>query len=142
MSHSLISMPSSGTRHRNGIAIRKFFLHVSREEQQRRLLQRLDRRSKNWKFSIADAHSAKHWKAYMSAYEDAIRETSTPHAPWYVVPADRKWFTRFVVAAAVVDAFEEMKLAFPSMTPAKRRQLAAFRAALAGARTGGNAKRA
>jgi PPK2 family polyphosphate:nucleotide phosphotransferase len=127
---------------RNGVAILKFFLHVSREEQRRRLLQRLDRRSKNWKFSTADAQTSNHWKAYMKAHEDAIRETSTPHAPWYVVPADHKWFTRLVVAAAVVDALAEMDLAFPSVTRAKRKQLAAVRAALAGPQTSGSEKRA
>jgi len=117
---------------RNGIAIRKFFLHVSPEEQRRRLLQRLEQPSKNWKFSMADADTSNDWKAYMRAYEAAIRETSTPHAPWYVVPADHKWFTRLVVADAVVDALEEMDLAFPKVTRAQRKQLAIVRDALAG----------
>jgi PPK2 family polyphosphate:nucleotide phosphotransferase len=117
---------------RNGIAIRKFFLNVSRREQRRRLLQRLDRRSKNWKFSLADAQAADQWKPYMNAYEDAIRATSTSYAPWYVVPADHKWFTRLVVAAAVIDALEEMDLAFPKVDRAQRKQLAAARVALNG----------
>jgi PPK2 family polyphosphate:nucleotide phosphotransferase len=115
---------------RNGIAIRKFFLHVSRREQRRRLLQRLDQRSKNWKFSPADAQTADRWQPFMNAYEDAIRETSTSYAPWYVVPADHKWFTRLVVAAAVIDALEEMDLAFPKVDRAQRKQLAAARVAL------------
>ena len=127
---------------RNGIAIRKFFLHVSRQEQKRRLLQRLDQRSKNWKFSMADADTANDWKAYMKAYEEAIRETSTPHAPWYVVPADHKWFTRLVVADAVVAALEEMNLAFPKVTRAQRKQLAIVRAALGAPKGHGRKNRA
>ena len=117
---------------RNGIAIRKFFLHVSQEEQKRRLLDRLDRPEKNWKFSADDAQTRNQWKPYMKAYEDAIRETSTPYAPWYVVPADHKWFTRLVVVAAAIDALEEMDLAFPRVSRGKRKQLAAARAALEG----------
>jgi PPK2 family polyphosphate:nucleotide phosphotransferase len=117
---------------RNGIAIRKFFLYVSHEEQKRRLLKRLDQPAKNWKFSAADADTQNDWKAYMRAYEATIRETSTSHAPWYVVPADHKWFTRLVVAAAVVDALEEMALAFPTVSRETRKQLAAARAALNG----------
>jgi len=117
---------------RNGVAIRKFFLHVSRKEQQRRLLSRLDRPAKNWKFSIDDAQTRNHWKPYMKAYEDVIRSTSTSYAPWYVVPADHKWFTRLVVAAAVVDALEEMDLSFPKVDRAGRKRLAAARAELNG----------
>jgi PPK2 family polyphosphate:nucleotide phosphotransferase len=115
---------------RNGIAIRKFFLHVSREEQKRRFLQRLDQPSKNWKFSLGDARERTHWGDYMRAYEDMIRHTSSVHAPWYVVPADHKWFTRLVVGAAVVDALEEMALAFPKMDRAQRKALEAARAEL------------
>jgi PPK2 family polyphosphate:nucleotide phosphotransferase len=117
---------------RNGIAIRKFFLHVSQEEQQRRLLSRLDRPDKQWKFSPTDSESRNHWDRYMRAYEDTIRETSAPYAPWYVVPADHKWFTRLVVAAAVVDALEEMDLEFPKVTGKAREQLDAVRASLNG----------
>jgi PPK2 family polyphosphate:nucleotide phosphotransferase len=117
---------------RNGIAIRKFFLHVSREEQKRRLLERLDKPAKNWKFSADDVQTRNDWKTYMGAYQDAIAHTSTPHAPWYVVPADHKWFTRLVVAAAVVEALEGMNLAFPTLSRAKREQLASARAALEG----------
>jgi PPK2 family polyphosphate:nucleotide phosphotransferase len=115
---------------RNGIAIRKFFLHLSRDEQRRRFLRRLDRPSKNWKFSLGDVTERNLWKDYMRAYEDMIRHTSSPHAPWYVVPADNKWFTRLVVSAAVIDALEEMDLAFPKIDRAKRRELASARAAL------------
>jgi len=120
---------------RNGIAIRKFFLHVSREEQKRRFLNRLDQRSKNWKFSLADAEERKHWPKYMRAYEDMIRKTSSPHAPWYVVPADHKWFTRLIVGAAVIDALEELGVAYPTVDRDKRKDLAAARVALGGAAT-------
>jgi PPK2 family polyphosphate:nucleotide phosphotransferase len=115
---------------RNGVAIRKFFLHVSRDEQRRRFLGRLDEPAKNWKFSLLDVQERGRWDDYMAAYEDMIRNTSTAHAPWYVVPADHKWFTRLVVAAAIVDALEEMALAYPRVDGAKRRELQAVRAAL------------
>jgi PPK2 family polyphosphate:nucleotide phosphotransferase len=117
---------------RNGVVIRKFFLHVSPEEQQRRFLARLDDPDKNWKFSLADAHERSHWSAYMDAYEDMIRHTATQHAPWHVVPADHKWFTRLVVAAAVIDALESLALEFPKLDSAKRRELAAAREVLEG----------
>jgi PPK2 family polyphosphate:nucleotide phosphotransferase len=115
---------------RNGIAIRKFFLHVSRREQKRRFLERLEQPNKNWKFSLGDIRERDHWREYMRAYEAMIRRTSSPEAPWYVVPADNKWFTRLVVAAAVVDALEEMSLKFPRVDRAKRKELAAVRSAL------------
>src|SRR6185503_14587198 len=115
---------------RNGIAIRKFFLHVSRAEQRRRFRRRLELPSKNWKFSAADAKEGEYWRQYMRVYEDMIRHTSSSFAPWYVVPADNKWFTRLVVSSAIIDAMEEMNLAFPKMDSAKRRELAAARAAL------------
>jgi PPK2 family polyphosphate:nucleotide phosphotransferase len=115
---------------RNGIAILKFFLHVSRKEQKRRFLRRLDLRSKNWKFSTADAKERDRWRDYMRAYEQTIRRTSADHAPWYVVPADHKWFTRLVVVEAVVEALEEMHLAFPKVDREKRRELKAVRRAL------------
>jgi PPK2 family polyphosphate:nucleotide phosphotransferase len=115
---------------RNGIAIRKFFLHVSREEQKRRFMRRLEQPAKNWKFSLSDVKERSHWRDYMRAYEDMIRHTSSRQAPWYVVPADNKWFTRLVVGAAVIDALEEMDVAFPTMDRAKRKELAAARAAL------------
>jgi PPK2 family polyphosphate:nucleotide phosphotransferase len=117
---------------RNGIAIRKFFLHVSKAEQKRRFLRRLDEPARNWKFSLGDAKERRHWGDYMRAYEDMIRHTSSVHAPWYVVPADNKWFTRLVVGAAVIDAMEDMSLAFPTLDRAQRRALAAARAELDG----------
>jgi PPK2 family polyphosphate:nucleotide phosphotransferase len=117
---------------RNGIAIRKFFLHVSREEQKRRFLSRLDMPAKNWKFSLADARERNHWREYMRAYEDMIQNTSSEQAPWYVVPADHKWFTRLVVGAAVIDAIKEMHPEFPTVDRAQRKELAAVRATLAG----------
>ena len=98
---------------RNGIAIRKFFLHVSKDEQRDRFLKRIEDPSKNWKFSLGDVRERAYWNDYMTAYEDTIRHTATPHAPWYVVPADHKWFTRLVVAAAVIDALDEMNLEYP-----------------------------
>jgi PPK2 family polyphosphate:nucleotide phosphotransferase len=112
---------------RNGTVIRKFFLHVSRGEQKRRFLSRLDEPEKNWKFSATDVAERRHWKAYQRAYEDAIRETATPEAPWYVVPADHKWFTRLVVAAAIGDALSSLDLRYPTVTPAQRKALAAAR---------------
>jgi PPK2 family polyphosphate:nucleotide phosphotransferase len=116
----------------NGVVIRKFFLHVSRGEQRRRFLQRLEDPDKNWKFSLGDAKERGHWKHYMRAYEDMIQHTGTRHAPWFVVPADNKWFTRVVVAAAVIDALADLDLAYPKVDKAKRQELAAARAALKG----------
>jgi PPK2 family polyphosphate:nucleotide phosphotransferase len=116
---------------RNGIPVLKFFLHVSRAEQKKRFLERLDKPEKNWKFSAQDVEERQYWDRYMAAYEDAIRATATPHAPWYVVPADNKWFTRLVVAAAVVDRLERMGLHYPKVDAAMRRELAAARAKLA-----------
>ena len=115
---------------RQGTVIRKFFLHVSPEEQKRRLLSRLEEKAKNWKFSAADIAERAHWDRYQAAYEDAIRSTATPHAPWFVVPADHKWFTRLVVAAAVVDAFTELRLRFPTVDKSKQKELKAIEAAL------------
>jgi PPK2 family polyphosphate:nucleotide phosphotransferase len=115
---------------RNGTVIRKFFLHVSRDEQKKRFLERIDNPDKNWKFSSADARERGHWKDYMKAYEEMIRETATPQAPWYVVPADNKWFTRVVVAAAVVEALDSLCLAYPKVTKAHREELASVRAEL------------
>src|SRR5262249_54369347 len=112
---------------RNGTVIRKFFLHISKKEQRKRFLERIDEPSKNWKFELNDVHERQHWKDYMRAYEDAIRETATEHAPWFVVPADHKWFTRMVVAAAVVEALEELDLHFPKVTTKQRAELGAAR---------------
>ena len=114
----------------NGVVIRKFFLHVSKAEQKRRFLARLDEPEKNWKFSPADIAERAHWKEYMQAYEDMIRHTSTPESPWYVVPADHKWFTRVVVAEAVVRALEGLDLAYPNVDAARLKQLAAARRTL------------
>ena len=116
----------------NGTVVRKFFLHVSRAEQKKRFLERLERPEKNWKFSLADARERQHWKQYMHAYEDMIRHTATPDAPWFVVPADTKWFTRVVVAAAVIDALADLDLHYPVVDKAKKKELAAARAALMG----------
>jgi PPK2 family polyphosphate:nucleotide phosphotransferase len=116
---------------RNGTIIRKFFLHVSREEQKQRFLSRLDEPEKHWKFSLADVQERAHWEAYQHAYEEMIRNTTTKEAPWYVVPADNKWFTRLAVAAAVIDALEELALAYPKVESVKRRELATAREVLA-----------
>src|ERR1043165_5384498 len=112
---------------RNGTIVRKFFLHVSRREQQRRLLARLDDPAKNWKFSAGDLVERDKWREYQAAYAEAIAATSTPHAPWYVVPADHKWFSSVVVADAIVEALEELDLSFPKPTPTQRRELRAAR---------------
>jgi PPK2 family polyphosphate:nucleotide phosphotransferase len=112
---------------RNGIAILKFFLHVSRKEQKRRFLDRLDHPDKNWKFSPADVKERAHWDAYQDAYEDMIQHTASEHAPWYVVPADNKWFTRIVVAAAIVDALKALKLTYPKIDGAQKTELQAAR---------------
>lgn len=115
---------------RQGYVVLKFFLNVSKEEQRKRFLERLDQHEKNWKFSIADVEERRHWEAYMAAYERAIRATATPEAPWYVIPADRKWYARLVVASAMVEALSRLKLEFPDVDPAKREELAAVKQAL------------
>jgi len=109
---------------RNGIMVVKFFLHVSNKEQKRRFLERIERPEKNWKFSSADAKERGYWNQYMAAYEDMIQHTATKHAPWYVVPADNKWFSRVVVAAAVIDALDSMNLSYPKVGEAKLKELA------------------
>jgi PPK2 family polyphosphate:nucleotide phosphotransferase len=111
----------------NGIAIRKFFLNVSKKEQKRRFMARLDTPEKNWKFSAGDVREREYWDEYMMAFEEMIAATSKKHAPWYVVPADNKWYTRLVVAAAIVDAMEELDLSYPKVDPDQRKQLAAAR---------------
>jgi PPK2 family polyphosphate:nucleotide phosphotransferase len=115
---------------RNGTLILKFFLHVSRAEQRRRFLERLDKPAKNWKFSAADLAERQHWKAYMEAYEEMIQHTATSGAPWYVVPADHKWFTRLVVMEAIIAALEKLDLAFPTVPAQQRKALQAARAEL------------
>jgi PPK2 family polyphosphate:nucleotide phosphotransferase len=116
--------------HRNGTIVRKFFLHVSKKEQQRRFLARLDLPEKNWKFSANDAKERGFWNDYMEAYEDTIRNTATEDSPWYVVPADNKWFTRVVVAAAVIDALASLDLQYPKVSAEKKKELAAAKEAL------------
>jgi PPK2 family polyphosphate:nucleotide phosphotransferase len=111
----------------NGTAIRKFFLHISKEEQKRRFLSRLDEPEKNWKFSAADVRERGFWNDYQEYYEDMIRHTASKHAPWVVVPADNKWFARLVVSSVIVHALEEMKLAYPEVSDEKRRELAVAR---------------
>jgi PPK2 family polyphosphate:nucleotide phosphotransferase len=116
---------------RQGTIILKFFLHVSRAEQKKRFMERLDKPAKHWKFSPSDIHERKFWGDYMHAYEQAIRVTASTHAPWYVVPADNKWFTRLIVAAAIVEAVEKLDLAFPTVDAAKKKELQTMRADLA-----------
>jgi PPK2 family polyphosphate:nucleotide phosphotransferase len=115
---------------RQGTIILKFFLHVSRKEQKKRFLERLDRGDKHWKFSMSDVHERKFWGDYMHAFEEAIRATATKHAPWYVVPADNKWFTRLLVAAAIVEAMEKLDLAYPTIDAEKKKELQTIRRAL------------
>jgi PPK2 family polyphosphate:nucleotide phosphotransferase len=112
---------------RNGIAVVKFFLHLSKKEQKRRFMERLDTPDKNWKFSAADVKERECWDAYQDAYEDMIRHTASEYAPWYVVPADNKWFTRLVVAQAVVDALKAMNLKYPKVSVAEKAALAQAR---------------
>jgi len=115
---------------RNGVVVRKFFLHVSKKEQKRRFLERLENPHKHWKFSAADMQERGYWDKYMDAYEDMIRHTATPAAPWYVVPADNKWFTRAVVAAAVIETLASLNLAYPEVSDEKLKELAVAKAAL------------
>jgi PPK2 family polyphosphate:nucleotide phosphotransferase len=117
---------------RNGYVILKFFLHVSKGEQKKRFLSRLDEPAKNWKFSLADAREREYWDEYMKAYEDTIRNTASAHAPWYVVPADHKWFMRLVVAAAVIDALQDLDLEYPVIDAGKQHELEAVRHTLEG----------
>jgi PPK2 family polyphosphate:nucleotide phosphotransferase len=115
---------------RNGVLIRKFFLHVSHGEQKRRFLERIDEPEKNWKFSAADVKERAHWDKYMAAYQDMIRATATRESPWYVVPADNKWYTRIVVAAAIVDALSSLDLRYPMVDRERLRDLAAAKKTL------------
>jgi len=115
---------------RNGFVILKFFLHISKEEQRQRFLKRLDEPSKNWKFSLADAKERDRWDDYMTAHEEMIRHTASPHAPWIVVPGNKKWFARLVVAAAIIDALDRLHLSFPTVSDAQKRDLEKARAAL------------
>jgi PPK2 family polyphosphate:nucleotide phosphotransferase len=115
---------------RNGIVVRKFFLNLSKNEQKARFMARLDEPEKNWKFSAADVHEREYWDDYMSAYEDMIAHTATKHSPWYVIPADNKWFTRVAVAAAIVDTLEELGVAYPKVDAAARKKLGEARKSL------------
>ena len=115
---------------RNGFLVVKFFLHLSKKEQKRRFLERLDEPEKYWKFSTSDVLERQHWGKYMRAYEDMIQNTSTKQGPWHVVPADHKWFTRLVVAEATIDALESLNLSFPKLDSEKRKELNGARAAL------------
>ena len=115
---------------RNGVVVRKFFLHLSKGEQKKRFLARLDRPDKNWKFSVNDAKERGFWNDYMKAYEDTIRNTATDYAPWYVVPADNKWFTRVVVAAAVIETLASLELEYPEVGKEKLKDLDAAKQAL------------
>lgn len=108
---------------RNGIVVIKFFLHVSKEEQERRFIERIENTEKNWKFSASDIKERAYWDDYMKAYEDMIRNTATKEAPWYVVPADNKWFTRLVVAAAIIDALDSLGLHYPIVGKQKLEEL-------------------
>jgi PPK2 family polyphosphate:nucleotide phosphotransferase len=115
---------------RNGVVIRKFFLHVSKEEQKKRFLERIEEPEKHWKFSANDIKEREYWDDYMKAYEDTIQNTATKQAPWHVVPADNKWFTRVVVAAAVIEALSSLDLHYPKVTKGKLKELAAAKKAL------------
>jgi PPK2 family polyphosphate:nucleotide phosphotransferase len=114
----------------NGFVIRKFFLNVSKKDQKKRFLDRLQQPEKNWKFSAADLHERERWDDYMNAYEDLIAKTATPHAPWFVIPADNKWFTRLAVAAAIVDTLEDLDLSYPKLDPQKEKELEAAKKTL------------
>jgi PPK2 family polyphosphate:nucleotide phosphotransferase len=115
---------------RNGVVVRKFFLHLSKKEQKKRLLQRLEDPKKSWKFSMADVKERNSWKAYQQAYEEMIQKTAMKHSPWYVVPADNKWFTRLIVASVIIEALDALDLAFPVVDKAKRRELKTVRESL------------
>jgi len=115
---------------RNGVMIRKFFLHVSKEEQKKRFLERLEDPKKNWKFAMADVSERGFWKDYQEAYEEMIQNTAAKHAPWFVVPADNKWFTRLIVASAIIQALDELHLSFPEVDKARKKELEAVRASL------------
>jgi PPK2 family polyphosphate:nucleotide phosphotransferase len=116
---------------RQGVVILKFFLHMSQEQQKRRFMKRLDNPEKNWKFSPSDVRERRYWRDYMGSFEAAIAATASEQAPWYVVPADNRWFTRLVVAAAIVEAVEKLDLTYPKVGPEQKKELAAARAELA-----------
>jgi polyphosphate kinase 2 (PPK2 family) len=113
--------------YRNGTRILKFFLHLSKDEQRKRFLERIDEPDKNWKFSLADIHERKYWKDYIHAYEECLNATSTHHAPWFVVPADDKENARLIVSQIVLDALGELKMAYPKTTPKRRLEFKSIR---------------
>jgi len=115
---------------RNGVVVAKFFLNLSRKEQKKRFLERLDDSKKNWKFSMADVKERAYWKDYQAAYEDMIRNTAEKHAPWYVIPADNKWYTRLIVAAAIIDALDGLNLRFPDADKEVKKELQKISASL------------
>jgi PPK2 family polyphosphate:nucleotide phosphotransferase len=115
---------------RNGVVIRKFFLHLSKKEQKKRFLERLEDSKKNWKFSMADVTERGYWKDYQEAYEEMIQKTATKHAPWYVVPADNKWYTQLIVASAIISTLEELDLSFPDVDKDKKKELESVRESL------------
>jgi PPK2 family polyphosphate:nucleotide phosphotransferase len=117
--------------HRNGTRVLKFFLHLSKEEQRKRFLARIDEPEKNWKFSLSDIHERKYWKQYMEAYEACLSATSSHHAPWYVVPADDKKNARLIVSRVILDALKDLKMAYPKTTAKRRRELKSIRKLLA-----------
>jgi PPK2 family polyphosphate:nucleotide phosphotransferase len=115
---------------RNGIVIRKFFLHVSKQEQKKRFLERLEDPKKNWKFSMSDVTERGFWNDYQEAYEEMIQNTAKKRAPWFVVPADNKWFSQLIVASAIIQALDELDLAFPDVEKRKKKELKAVRESL------------
>jgi polyphosphate kinase 2 (PPK2 family) len=119
----------------NGTRIIKFFLHLSKEEQRKRFLERINEPDKNWKFSQSDIHERKYWKQYMQAYAHCLTETSTHHAPWYAVPADDKENARLIVSQIIIDEFNSLKMAYPKSTPKRRRELQSIGKRLAKSRT-------
>jgi PPK2 family polyphosphate:nucleotide phosphotransferase len=125
---------------RNGVVVRKFFLHLSRQEQRTRFLERLENPEKHWKFSLGDVRLRRHWDAYMAAYEDVIRRTSSAHAPWHVVPADHKWFARLVIVSAIVDTLAALDLTFPRLDPDRAKEIEAARVTLASEHAGPRAQ--
>jgi PPK2 family polyphosphate:nucleotide phosphotransferase len=114
----------------NGVVVRKFFLHLSKKEQKKRFLERLDDSKKNWKFSMADVNERAYWKDYQEAYEEMVQNTATKHSPWYVVPADNKWYTQLIVASAIIAALEELDLSFPDVDKKKKKELESVRQSL------------
>jgi len=113
--------------YRNGTRILKFFLHLSKDEQRKRFLERIDEPDKNWKFSLSDIHKRKYWKDYIEAFEDCLHATSANHAPWYAIPADDKENARLIVSQIVLDALGELKMAYPKATAKRRRELKSIR---------------